>query len=146
MTIPTTPAECRAEQERVLTPEQAKMLYQIQGCAEVGEGHYHDATTDGLILALAAAHAEALEREVRLRAIHQEKAKRLNSLRRYVWEQYRRRVSEMRDVGRDLDFIAAMPLYHPETGAVVTVDESLETARQTLTSPAPASAEEASHE
>ena len=128
MTTPTTPEACRAEQERVLTAEQTEMLHQIQGCAEVGDGHYHDAVTDGLILALAGAHAEALEREARLREIHQEKTKRLGSLRRYVWEQYRRKIPEMKDVGSDLDFILAMPVLHPETGEALTLDEALELA------------------
>lgn len=45
-----------------MTPEQAELLYQIQGCAEVGEGSYHDPVTDSLILALAKAAGVACER------------------------------------------------------------------------------------
>lgn len=125
-----------------ITPDQptpAQVLERIQ--ALLSEKHYplwgaaRNLLQDAAVTlrAQAAALAEREAECVRLRAIHQEKTKRLGSLRRYVWEQYRRKISEMKDVGRDLDFILAMPLYHPETGAVVTVDESLEIARQALT-------------
>lgn len=60
-----------------------------------------------------------------IQAVHQEKMRHLRGIQKYVWEQYRRKILEMEHVGKNLDFVLAIPTFHPQSGEPLSVEKAL---------------------
>lgn len=122
-------------------PEQERLLDDLRALAFLGcrtefgaaIARYAAETIDAQqqeLERLRAALAEAEARERNLTAIYQEKMRRLGRLRKFVWEQFRRKIPEMQDVGKDMDFLLSIPLRDTNTGDVLSLEQALATAQE----------------
>lgn len=135
---------CRKEDAAVLPQEQAAFeafgaawarLRSVEEAVRAGDGpsstHFSaiqemqvQARELKVVLnAPALARAEAAEAREAIRA---EQLRRIESVKRFAAEQAARHIGrEYHDIMAALDLVLRMPLYHPETGGTLSVEESL---------------------